>query len=171
MDGDPPAQATDFEPAAGTTARPVIRPAAEADAEAIASIIEAADLNPRDLDWRRFLVAEDGGTVVACAQVRVHAGGTRELASVAVAEARQGEGLGRAISEAAIAREPTRPLYLYTSSSMAGYWQRFAFSTIDDAAIPEDLMAVVRFWRRVIRREAGASGPSWSLVVMRRDEA
>ena len=29
-----------------------------------------AQLNPRDLDWRRFLVAEDAGVVVACALTR-----------------------------------------------------------------------------------------------------
>ena len=31
-----------------------------------------AQLNPRDLDWRRFLVAEEAGLVVACVQVRSH---------------------------------------------------------------------------------------------------
>ena len=59
------------------TDRPLIRAATEADAEAIRDLIHTAELNPRDLDWRRFLVADDGGAVVACAQVRVHGRGTR----------------------------------------------------------------------------------------------
>lgn len=151
-------------------ARPVIRAAVAGDADAIASIIAEAQLNPRDLDWRRFLVADDAGSLVACAQVRVHEGGSRELASVAVVPERQGEGLGRTISEAAIAGEPVRPLYLYTGSSAAAWWRRFAFREIEDEEIPEDLLAIVRFWRRVIRREAASSGERFTLVVMRRDD-
>ena len=49
---------------------PVIRAATEADAKAIHDLVHDAHLNPRDLDWRRFLVADESGTVVACAQVR-----------------------------------------------------------------------------------------------------
>ena len=37
----------------------------------------------------------------------------------------------RRISEAAIAREPVRPLYLYTESATAAYWEKFAFTVID----------------------------------------
>jgi N-acetylglutamate synthase-like GNAT family acetyltransferase len=124
-----------------------IRPATEVDARSIRGLVSEARLNPRDLEWRRFLVADDGGVVVACAQVRVHDGGSRELASVVVEANRRGSGIGRAISEAAIAGEVTRPLYLYTESRTVTYWRKFAFDVIEGKDIPGDL----RRWLWVAR--------------------
>jgi N-acetylglutamate synthase-like GNAT family acetyltransferase len=151
-------------------ASPTIRPATPADAGAIRGLVNGARLNPRDLDWRRFLVAEDGGAVVACAQVRVHAGGSRELASVAVAPARQGEGIGRLVSEAAIAREPVRPLYLYTESRTESFWARFAFATIDGGEIPADMRGALRFARVATRIYGLLTRRRIWIVVMRRDD-
>ena len=137
---------------------PRIRPALAADGPAIHRLVNDARLNPRDLDWRRFLVAEVAGAVVACAQVRVHGGGSRELASVAVAADHRGTGLGRAISEAAIAGEPVRPLYLYTESRTVPFWERFGFGLIDGEDVPSDLRGSLR---RRARRDR-ASTRCWS---------
>jgi N-acetylglutamate synthase-like GNAT family acetyltransferase len=147
-----------------------IRPATESDSEAIRSLIHEADINPRDLDWRRFLVADDGGEVVACAQVRVHRQGTRELASVAVREARRGEGIGRRISEAMIEREPTRPLFLYAEAANVPYWTKFAFAEVEDAALPPDMRRAVVATRRLIRAHNLVTRHHYRIVVMRRDE-
>lgn len=154
----------------GDPGRPPIREATEADADAIRGLIRAAQLNPRDLDWRRFLVADDGGSVVACAQIRVHGGGSRELASVAVDPRRQGEGIGRAISEAAIAREPVRPLYLYTESIRTEYWRKFAFREIDGDGIPRDMRVSVRAARIALAALSPLLGRRLRVVVMQRDE-
>lgn len=148
----------------------MIRPATDADARAIRELIRHANLNPRDLDWRRFLVADDAGTVVACAQVRVHGRGSRELASVAVVPGRQREGIGRAISEAAIAREVVRPLYLYTEGRTEAYWAKLGFRAIDGDDIPRDLRASVRLARSVMRAWSLVSRGDLRLVVMRREE-
>jgi len=129
------------------TSAVTVRPATQADATAIRRLISEARLNPRDLDWRRFLVAEDGGVVIACAQIRIHELGTRELASVAVMAARRGGGIGRLISEAAIAREQTRPLYLYTESRTVRFWQEFAFHEIEGEDTPVDMRGSLRFAR------------------------
>jgi amino-acid N-acetyltransferase len=150
--------------------RPVIRAATEADAEAIRELIHTAELNPRDLDWRRFLVADDGGAVVACAQVRVHGGGTRELASVAVTPGRQGAGIGRAIAEARIALEPARPLYLYAEAHNLPFWERFAFREVDDDEIPRDMRAMVRLVRTFLRGYSAVTGRALRIAVMRRDD-
>jgi N-acetylglutamate synthase-like GNAT family acetyltransferase len=150
-------------------AGPVIRAATEADARAIDDLIHEAWLNPRDLDWRRFLVADDGGAIVACAQVRTHAGGSRELASVAVAAPRRGEGLGRAISEEAIAREPVRPLFLYTESRTVAYWEKFRFRVLADAEIPKDLRGSLRPARIAMRAVSMVRHAHYSIAVMRRD--
>ena len=58
-----------------------IRPATEADQPIISSLIRGARLNPRNLHWQRFLIAEDNGSIVGLRQVKVHNGGTREVAS------------------------------------------------------------------------------------------
>jgi N-acetylglutamate synthase-like GNAT family acetyltransferase len=146
----------------------VIRPALEADAPAIRRLVSEARLNPRDLDWRRFLVADAAGEVVACAQVRVHRRGTRELASVAVAPARRGTGIGRRISEAAIERETVRPLYLYTESRTEAFWARFGFSTIEGDAIPRDLRGSLRIARIATRIVSFVTRQSYRITVMRR---
>lgn len=151
-------------------ASPSVRSATPADADAIRGLVNAARLNPRDLDWRRFLVAEDRGVVVACAQVRVHGRGSRELASVAVAPGRRGQGIGRLVSEAAIAREPVRPLYLYTESGTESYWARFAFAIIDGDAIPADMRGALRIGRAATRLYGLVTRRRMWLVVMRRDD-
>ena len=150
---------------------PVIRPATHADGPAIRALVREAQLNPRDLDWRRFLVAGDGDAVVACAQVRVHSGGTRELASVAVRRDRQGEGVGRRISEAAIAREPVRPLYLYTESVTAAYWEKFAFTVIDGDSVPRDMRGSLRIARMLVGLISLLTRNNYRIFVMRREES
>jgi N-acetylglutamate synthase-like GNAT family acetyltransferase len=151
--------------------QPTIRPATEADAGAIRALIRQAQLNPRDLDWRRFLVADEGGKVIGIAQVRVHGEGTRELASVAVRRDRQGQGVGRLVSDAAIAREPTRPLYLYTEGHTVPFWEKFAFREIGDAEVPDDLLKAVRFARRLVGLYSAVFRKGFRIAVMRRDEA
>ena len=81
----------------------------------------------------------------------MHGRGSRELASVAVTPARQGEGIGRAIAEARIALEPTRPLFLYTEAHNLPFWERFAFREIDGEDIPRDMRAMVRLVRTFLR--------------------
>jgi N-acetylglutamate synthase-like GNAT family acetyltransferase len=147
-----------------------IRPATDADAPAIRALIREAQLNPRDLDWRRFLVADEAGTVVACAQVRVHGGGIRELASVAVRKDRRGGGVGRAISEAAIAREPVRPLYLYAEARNEPFWERLGFRTVTGVEIPLDMRAALRLARLFMAIGSVILRRRLRLVVMRRDD-
>ena len=150
-------------------ATPVIRAATEADAPVIHDLIHAARLNPNDLDWHRFLVADHGGTVVACAQVRTHGQGSREVASVAVTSSRRGEGIGRLISEALIAREPVRPLFLYTESRRAAYWERFAFRVIEGDDIPSDMRGSLRLARVATRAMSMFTHQHYVIIVMRRD--
>jgi N-acetylglutamate synthase-like GNAT family acetyltransferase len=120
-----------------------IRPAIAADRWAIRGLIYAAHLNPRDLDWRRFLVAEVGGTLVGTIQVRRHPDGTCELASLAVRPALHGAGIGAALIGALREHEPA-PLYLYCRSSLAGYYTRFGFLPVPVRALPPSLRRIGR---------------------------
>ena len=74
-----------------------LRWANEADAPAIKQMVRDANLNPLGIHWQRFIVAEDvtcePPRIVGIGQVKVHGDGSRELASIATALDRQGEGI------------------------------------------------------------------------------
>jgi amino-acid N-acetyltransferase len=104
----------------------IIRPARAEDQFAITAIVRAARINPRDLDWRRFLLAQWGQDVIGVGQVKPHADGSRELASIAVVPEWQGQGVGGALVRALLARE-TGPLYLMCNAHNESYYWRFGF--------------------------------------------
>ena len=80
------------------------------------------------------------------------------------------EGIGRRISEAAIAREPVRPLYLYAEAHNVGRWCRFAFEEIDGGEIPPDLRMKIRLIRLLLRVYNPLTRHRYRIVVMRRAE-
>ena len=82
-----------------------IRPAREEDQETIVSFIRQAKLNPRNLKWQNFLVAEDNGNVVGVRQVKVYEQGTREIASGFVLPEYRRQGISARLMEALLARE------------------------------------------------------------------
>lgn len=143
-----------------------IRPATAADRWAIRRLAYAARLNPCDLDWRRFLVAERGGRIVGTIQVRRHADGTHELASLAVAPALQRLRIGAALIGALRERE-SGPLYLYCASSLAGYYDRFGFRPVPRRELPPSLRHIGRIARvaAALARLVGAEVPR--LIFMR----
>src|SRR6202521_2197724 len=91
---------------------PTIRTATEADQPTIRRLIKEANINPMSLDWPNFVVAEEDGAIVGVGQVKAHGDGSRELASIAVVPARQGQGIGRAIIETLLARAPGIVIHL-----------------------------------------------------------
>jgi GNAT superfamily N-acetyltransferase len=82
-----------------------IRPATEDDHDAITRLVHDARLNPNGLDWRRFVVADEGGRIVGCADLKIHRHGTRELHLLAVEPARRGAGIGSRFVEALLGEE------------------------------------------------------------------
>ena len=104
-----------------------IRAAKAEDQATIRRIIRAANLNPMSLDWPNFLIAEDAGGVVGIGQVKTHRDGSRELASIAVVPARQGQGIGSAIVNALLDRHGGGVLHLTCERKNEGYYERFGF--------------------------------------------
>jgi N-acetylglutamate synthase-like GNAT family acetyltransferase len=106
------------------------RPATADDAADIKTLIRLVRINPMDLDWRRFLLASSAdGELVACAQVKPHADGTLELASLAVRPAWRGRGLARRLVEQLLSQSP-RPLYLTCRSSLGIFYEKFGFRAL-----------------------------------------
>ncbi len=121
-----------------------IRPAAAADQRTITSLVRAAGINPLDLKWQRFLIAEEHGGVVGVGQVRRHGDGSRELASLAVVPERMGRGVGSALVDALMARESGR-VFLFCQNSLEGYYARFGFIAVGRPELPPKL----RLWHRM----------------------
>ena len=124
----------------------IIRPAAADDQYAITAIVRAARLNPRDLDWQRFLLARWGQDIIGVGQVRPHRDGSRELASIAVVPEWQGNGVGRMLVQASSDRcreKGGRRLIVSTAAADIGnlrFYQRQGFrmyKVVQDAFTPQ----------------------------------
>ena len=131
-----------------------IRDATEADQPTISRLIREANINRMSLRWPNFVVAEDAGAIVGVGQVKQHADGSRELASIAVVPARQGQGIGSAIIKTLLAREPGVVLYLTCRSQLEHYYERFGFRTLLAAEYPpyfRRMIPIVNTVARVFR--------------------
>ncbi|MEO7912318.1 MAG: GNAT family N-acetyltransferase [Roseiflexaceae bacterium] len=112
-----------------------IHTASEDDQYAITAIVRAARINPRDLDWQRFLLAQWGQDIIGVGQVKPHPDGSRELASLAVVPEWQGNGVGGVLVRALLSRE-TGPLHLMCDDSREHYYERFGFKRLERRAMP-----------------------------------
>jgi N-acetylglutamate synthase-like GNAT family acetyltransferase len=83
-----------------------IRPAVEADQSTITALVRAARINPRNLHWQRFMVAEVDRQIVGVHQVKIHKNGTREVASGVVLPAHRRKGVSAQLMQALLAGEP-----------------------------------------------------------------
>ena len=114
-----------------------IRHAREEDQEIIVSFIRQAKLNPRNLKWQNFLVAEDNGKVVGIRQVKIYEQGTREIASGFVLPEYRRQGISARLMKALLERE-TGPLYTMVNEKRAPYYEPFGFRRVDVSQLPPD---------------------------------
>jgi N-acetylglutamate synthase-like GNAT family acetyltransferase len=143
-----------------------IRHAAQDDFHAIRSLIRHAQINPMGLDWRRFLVSvSQQNSLLGCGQVKLHADGSRELASIAVHEDYRGQGLARAIIDELLKQNPLRPLYLMCRARLRPFYNKFDFHDISVDEMPP-------YFKRIKRLEQFFNSkalPEYRLSVMRLD--
>jgi amino-acid N-acetyltransferase len=126
----------------------VIENAVPGDAEAILSLLDRTHLPKAGLvdHLATTLVARRGHEVVGSAALEVYADGAL-LRSVAVDPGEQGTGLGRRITEAAIARAlalGVPALYLLTTTAER-FFPKFGFSQIDRRDVPASVQQSVEF--------------------------
>jgi amino-acid N-acetyltransferase len=140
-----------------------IRPAIEPDQPAIRRLVRQAGINPMNLHWPNFLIAEEEGATVGIGQVKAHNDGTRELASMVVVPERRGQGVGGAIIERLIADHPGQVLHLTCRQQLRGYYERFGFKALvkeEYSPYFRRLMPIANFVGRFVNDR---------IVVMRRD--
>ena len=140
-----------------------IRPGTAADQATIRHLIREAGINPMNLNWQHFLIAEDEGRTVGIGQVKRHRDGTRELASLAVVPDRRGQGVGSALVRELISRHAGEVLHLSCREQLQGYYERFGFVRLARAELPPyfaRLIPMVNAFARLSRIR---------IIVMRRN--
>jgi N-acetylglutamate synthase-like GNAT family acetyltransferase len=146
-----------------------IRRAVQVDQAAITSIVRAAGINPLDLRWPRFLVADDRERIIGVVQVKSHRDGSRELASLAVVPEYRGQGVGSALVRDLLATEGDS-VYLTCADRLEGYYIRFGFRRLEPTEMPpyfRRLSRLTRFLSAVLR----VFGLHWRILVMARPGA
>ncbi|MBX3015369.1 MAG: GNAT family N-acetyltransferase [Caldilineaceae bacterium] len=122
----------------------IIRPATETDRFAISRLLRPRDYNRIHLQPTCFLVAEDQGVVIGIGQVKRHREGSAELASLVVAPNRRGEGIGRALVRALVARyyaqnqkaQNQEPLYLFCLAELESFYASVGFTRVAPRQLP-----------------------------------
>jgi len=102
-----------------------IRSACAGDAATITALIRAEHLDPLNVHWQNFLVAEEAGRIIGIGQIKPYPSG-RELGSLAVLSDRRQSGVGGAIIHALIERE-RGPLLLFCLAFREPYYAGFGF--------------------------------------------
>jgi N-acetylglutamate synthase-like GNAT family acetyltransferase len=141
-----------------------IRPATADQAAAIQQLVRSSGINPTSLDWRRFLIAiNDEEALVGCGQIKPHADGSQELASIAVQPNWRGRGVARALIEALL-KQQDGDLYLMCQSSLGPLYEKFGFATIGEDQMPT-------YFRRISKLAGvleAVHSQGESLLIMRR---
>jgi N-acetylglutamate synthase-like GNAT family acetyltransferase len=114
-----------------------IRAAGAGDEGAIKALIRREHLDPLNVHWQNFLVAEEAGRIIGIGQVKPYRSG-RELGSLVVVADRRETGVGGAIIRALIERE-RGPLVLFCLAFREPYYARFGFRRCGLRDLPGEL--------------------------------
>ena len=145
-----------------------IRPARQEDQETIVSFIRQAKINPRNLHWQNFLVAEEKGQAVGIRQVKVHAQGTREVASGFVLPEYRRQGISAQLMKEILRREQGT-LYLMCRDRRASYYEPFGFRQVPVSKLPPDYRKEYRIGRMVTTLLSLFSKDRVRIIPMKRE--
>jgi amino-acid N-acetyltransferase len=145
-----------------------IRPAREEDQETIVSYIRRAKINPRNLHWQNFLVAEMDGKIVGIRQVKVHAQGTREVGSGFVLPEYRRQGISAQLMREILKRE-NGTLYLMCRDRRTPYYEPFGFRQVEAKQLPSDFRREYQIGRIITTLLSLFSKDTVYIVPMKRD--
>jgi amino-acid N-acetyltransferase len=111
-----------------------LRPATANDMPVIKRLVRSEGLDPTQLRWSNFLIAEMDGVVAGIGQIRQHRN-CRELGSLVVTGDYRRRGVATALMRALEARAG-RPLYLLCAHPKQSFYERFGFHVIGYCETP-----------------------------------
>ena len=125
-----------------------VRRARADDQPVITAMVRRARLNPADLQWQRFVIAERDGQAVGVAQLRRHSDGCKELASLVVEPESRGHGIAAQMVDVLLADERW-PVYALIDRRFMDHFARWRFAPIDPRQLPRSVLRVYRIGRVV----------------------
>jgi N-acetylglutamate synthase-like GNAT family acetyltransferase len=142
-----------------------LRPARQSDQSTIKAMVRRAQLNPLQLNWRRFTVAVDSADhILGCVQQKPHRDGTHELASLVVAHTWRGHGIATALVEF-IQDNAQDDLWLMCRRSLAPFYESFGFYVVDEPSemgtYYRRIWWLVRIWSFVSRQDVHLAIMRW----------
>jgi N-acetylglutamate synthase-like GNAT family acetyltransferase len=120
-----------------------IRTATAADERLIKSLINRAQLDPSNVHWKNFVVAEHEGEVIGIGQLKPYSDCT-ELGSLVTLKAYRGKGVAASIIQA-LEDKATFPLYLICRDIMESYYESFGYKKISFKETPTSLRLKLLF--------------------------
>jgi len=123
----------------------ILRHATQDDDKTIHGLIHLVHINPIDLKWQRFLVAESpDGKFLGCGQIKIHQGGVLEVASIAVVPEARHQGIAGKIIRRLI-ESTDEDLFLTCRARLETFYQPFGFDKITDPNL------LPRYFKRIGR--------------------
>ena len=138
-----------------------IRPARADEQRVIRSMIRAEQLDPMNVHWENFLIAEIDQHIAGIGQMKPYPG-ARELGSLVVMNRFREQGVGATIINALIERENGGILYLFCLEFRELYYGKFGFKRAYLRDLPRSLKfkyAMGWFFSRLFR---------FKMIVMKR---
>lgn len=121
-----------------------LRPAQKTDTPRIRDLIHRVGINPMDLDWKHFIIAESvDGKFLGCGQLKPHRDGSLEMASLAVEQEYRRQGVARSLVLHLLAHSP-RPLYLMCRPALVPFYEKFGFQDIQSETMPPYFLRIRR---------------------------
>ena len=114
-----------------------IRPAMAAEQALLRRIVLAAHLDPSNLHWQNFVIAEWDAQLAGIAQVKPYKD-CREFGSLVVLPEFRKRGIAAQLIERCLANEPGR-IYLICESRMESFYKKWGFSKVSFAQAPRTL--------------------------------
>lgn len=145
-----------------------IRPARQEDQETIVSFIHQAKINPRNIHWQNFLVAEEGNKIVGIRQVKTHPQGTPEVASGFVLPQYRRQGISARLMNELLARE-TGPVYTIVNQKRAPYYEQFGFRRVAVHQLPADFRKEYRIGRFITSLISIFTKEELRIIPLKRD--
>lgn len=115
-----------------------VRRAREEDQPVIRAMVRQARLNPANLYWERFVIAEDDIRTVGVAQLRRHGDGATELASLVVEPGVRRHGIARQMVDALLADE-REPVWALIDRRFVEHFTRWGFAPVHPSELPRSV--------------------------------